>query len=636
MLDPMSLVKGAKRAAGALSMLKGSSALPSAAQAQRGVIKMPGGNWLKGMYTTPGNVEQGIERLRPYQSQENTIEHAKSGVASRQAKGQDPAYFQGMLEEAYRRNAVNKWVEGNLQNYIKKQMGTPEDPVRALHEQGITHLPKDLLEETDYLPDRDLRMRRGEAGFPKEGMGQSELAKKWENLADENLWSTKAGKLQAVPEQTKLAEDARAKLDKMATDIKFRFNQEVLNKPGSKLMTHERSKLAEMPVHKKAEILNYPGYDELSREYQDLTTKTTRTDQELAKANPWVGKVDPNADLYSGVPSGLGFDHIIDVLKQDVEAGRIRSEQLNKVSMEQAVRRTHEFDQEQARKMAEAQIKATEGMPVHKEYPEGYKWIELAAPDGNKFEKSIRHLESNPQEWQKAVEEFRGNRQKNLESALKYEGDTMGHCVGGYCPDVLEGRSRIYSLRDTKGEPHVTVEVQPNQHLDYNSWFKKQPEEIQNRIAQRRMEDSGHDIYQGPEYLAAREALPPRIVQIKGKQNAAPKTDYLPFVQDFVKSGKWSDIGDFRNTGLIRKSDLIDKFSPNELDAIGTGEYLTKGEHDDLMLKALQPPKGMKRGGAACGCDLNAQYKRLKKGGASCGCSGATIEQEYKLKKLRK
>jgi len=44
MLDPMSLVKGAKRAAGALSMLKGSSALPSAAQAQRGVLRMPGGN----------------------------------------------------------------------------------------------------------------------------------------------------------------------------------------------------------------------------------------------------------------------------------------------------------------------------------------------------------------------------------------------------------------------------------------------------------------------------------------------------------------------------------------------------------------------------------------------------------------
>ena len=52
---------------------------------------------------------------------------------------------------------------------------------------------------------------------------------------------------------------------------------------------------------------------------------------------------------------------------------------------------------------------------------------------------------------------------KRLEEALKYEGDIMGHCVGGYCPDVESGKSRIYSLRDAKGEPHVTVEVKPNE-----------------------------------------------------------------------------------------------------------------------------------------------------------------------------
>ena len=89
----------------------------------------------------------------------------------------------------------------------------------------------------------------------------------------------------------------------------------------------------------------------------------------------------------------------------------------------------------------------------------------------------------------------------------------------------------------------MTVEVKPNQHLDYNTWFSKQPEEVQNRIAQRRIEDKNHDIYEGPEYLEARQALSPNIVQIKGKQNRAPKEDYLPFVQDFVKSGNWSDVG---------------------------------------------------------------------------------------------
>jgi len=46
-----------------------------------------------------------------------------------------------------------------------------------------------------------------------------------------------------------------------------------------------------------------------------------------------------------------------------------------------------------------------------------------------------------------------------LADALKYEGEVMGHCVGGSCPEVESGRSRIISLRDAKGEPHVTLEV---------------------------------------------------------------------------------------------------------------------------------------------------------------------------------
>jgi hypothetical protein len=35
----------------------------------------------------------------------------------------------------------------------------------------------------------------------------------------------------------------------------------------------------------------------------------------------------------------------------------------------------------------------------------------------------------------------------------------MGHCVGGYCDVVRSGGTSIYSLRDPKGHPHVTIEV---------------------------------------------------------------------------------------------------------------------------------------------------------------------------------
>jgi ribosomal protein S18 acetylase RimI-like enzyme len=42
---------------------------------------------------------------------------------------------------------------------------------------------------------------------------------------------------------------------------------------------------------------------------------------------------------------------------------------------------------------------------------------------------------------------------------LAREGELMGHCVGGYCDVVRSGGTSIYSLRDPKGHPHVTIEV---------------------------------------------------------------------------------------------------------------------------------------------------------------------------------
>ncbi len=45
------------------------------------------------------------------------------------------------------------------------------------------------------------------------------------------------------------------------------------------------------------------------------------------------------------------------------------------------------------------------------------------------------------------------------ENDLLVEGNRMNHCVGDYCPQVDSGATEIYSLRDPKNEPHVTVEL---------------------------------------------------------------------------------------------------------------------------------------------------------------------------------
>jgi hypothetical protein len=272
--------------------------------------------------------------------------------------------------------------------------------------------------------------------------------------------------------------------------------------------------------------------------------------------------------------------------------------------MEQAVRRTHEFDQEMARRMAEAQIKNTAGMPTHKEYPDqGFKWIQLSHPEdlpkGWTQEASGAYI--SPTGERTIVNPSR----QTLDDALKYEGDTMGHCVGSYCDDVAEGRTNIYSLRDAKGEPHVTIEVQPDQSiLGFRNAKENYPELYAKYSADKnKYSNSWRDFLrqEAPEVL---ESVPKQIVQIKGKGNAKPKEEYLPFVQDFVKSGQWSDVGDFGNAGLIdmKSYDTLSNFLKES--GKEYPRYVTKQEFDKLEGIYLNgpetpPAEGMAEGGSA-------------------------------------
>jgi hypothetical protein len=455
--------------------------------------------------------------------------------------------------------ALNKWVDSNLNNYVKKQMGTPEDPVRKLAEEDITHFP--IAEDPAFWE------RRGESSRKKLGgskMAQSDLAQQWENRTDAIIKRDTAQEHQSMMRQA-------------------------------------------------------PGMYE--------------------KGDEWINKLAPETPLYTSImnPRDLGFDHIMDVLREDLRAGRIRPEQLNKVSIEQAVRRTYEYDQEMARKMAEAQFKVTKGMPVKKEYPEGYKWIELKQPEISTELPPTHKIESYTSKTlgpmhrvvntetgmrgegfatpERALKEFyKGQSEEKLADALKYEGDTMGHCVGSYCDDVARGRSRIFSLRDSKGEPHVTIETQPRSLSTWDDVTAAVgPEESQKLWKE--FDDIGgnnmSDVGQGFDMFIKQKGIksPEKIIQIKGKGNAKPKEEYLPFVQDFVKSGKWSDVGDFKNTDLykanpeelgmflpaskdlqdlpVKRSELLQRAKQSGLFPEGQ-EYLTRSEWEDILRKQYQ------------------------------------------------
>jgi hypothetical protein len=564
---------------------------------QSNVIKPVGGNWVS------DRLERQLENLKtPTVAGQTPAERIPLHEALLQDKSLNQDQIdrvEHQLQVAKGEAAVDKWVDSNLANYVKKQMATPDDPVRKLAEQGITHKPSVLDDYQDYpYAQKEDRVK---AGFPAEGVGQLPLARAWENASDEAIRTLNAGEVQSASQKVDEINKAKSKTTEAKDALEQKFENHVRSF-GLK-ESEVQGLMRTMTPTEKANMVGDTDFEKANAEYLMLQSPLVDYQASMAERNPWISKLDPSSSLYVPHIGDLGFDHITDVLRQDVAAGRIRPEQLNKISMEQAVRRTYEYDQEMAKKMRETQAKVTEGMPVYKEYPEGYKWVELSLPEtptglpegwtlapNSSTEKTglVRAMSPDGvtvlgQDMPDLVKnvyrrhpDSPGNPKQQLEKALKYEGDTMGHCVGGYCPDVIEGRSRIYSLRDAKGEPHVTVEVEPNPNpypVSGEAFARLTPTEkaqYREHVMQwRRRNPDVEELTDEHTAQALKEAgvapQPDRIVQIKGKQNRAPKEDYLPFVQDFVKGGKFSDVGDLQNTGLQKYGD--EYFTPTQAEA---------------------------------------------------------------------
>jgi hypothetical protein len=159
-----------------------------------------------------------------------------------------------------------------------------------------------------------------------------------------------------------------------------------------------------------------------------------------------------------------------------------------------------------------------------------------------------------------AKEAYLTQKKRNLlEDALKYEGEQLAHCVGGYCPKVVSGDSRIFSLRDAEGKPYTTIEAVPRfTSLDTDLITQKLHSELGRVPTQSEVQD----------VLNNQNVM--RINQIKGPRNLPPSEKYLPFVQDFVRSGNWSSVGDLSNAGMRRLPD---------------NRYITNSQFDEAIQK---------------------------------------------------
>jgi hypothetical protein len=571
-----------------------------------------GGNWLK------GSVESGLKPLRrqtagrsdPAEMLGRMRERYTPEEIEKLQNGLSRTHVLGTIAELEKDVALNNWVDRNLSNYVKKQMATPEDPVRKLAEQGIVHIPSEQVGVNRY------RAPKHREAYGGEQLGKSEAARAWEDASDVAINAPRA--------------------------------------------------------------------------------RTIKENESLYQANPWIEKLSPEDRVYAlNRPastqheiSGLGFDHIMDVLREDLASGRIRPEQLSKVSMEQAVRRAFEYDQELAAKMNAARNAQREGLPVYKEYPEGFRWVELNKPGSFASES-----------------EAMGHSVRGYEPPVGHpdwvegSGDagSLGYGHGGW-EAIKSGKAKVYSLVDSKGQPHTTVEVKAGKPWNERSGIFYDNPELEPSWQRFSQEASLEEKAKGlnrpsnyieryPEWLKANdpevyakhanvfEESPPLITQIKGKQNRAPKEDYLPYVQDFVKSGNWSDVGDLGNTGLYSAKDVVGympegfTMSRNARQlAIGRArqandlpDYMTRPEYeamllkhapediwaaekaqraaeDDNLLKQLRPPEGMKRGGVAISHNPDAMMlelnnQKMKNGVPAYGGAGAVIKQGLKAAK---
>jgi hypothetical protein len=249
---------------------------------------------------------------------------------------------------------------------------------------------------------------------------------------------------------------------------------------------------------------------------------------------------------------------------------RLTTKTLDKMSVAQAAEHVDKINAWRASQKAEVDKAraANAATVVHKEYPEqGLQWVELKIPEmleggtqskrysiveiPNEGRFGIKDNETgvitsgkNMETEEQAMRSLHKREYEGLlEDALKYEGEILQHCVGGYCPDVLEGRSRIFSLRDADGRPHATIEVQPSDDYDLQKAINwKTYLELQEK-----------DPDAAVKYAAEiRESLPSKIKQIKGAQNRKPEAEFIPYIQDFVKGGDWSHVGDIHHTELFR------------------------------------------------------------------------------------
>jgi hypothetical protein len=483
------------------------------------------------------------------------------------------------IEQKAPESALDDWIKNKFGNYIKKQMGTEDDPIRKLADEMSAKVQADYQAGLKRIAKMKDDIAKAKAKGKGTEASEAALADEIEKV-EEAFQSTSILPIQLGPYTHVNASIGRAR-----------------EKAGMSPFEIAKSNLG-----KSYEELADAPFAPTTKKEIDARIKTGETmggswapDAPKLTENPWLAKLGEEDLVYRIRPLEINekeiFTHTIDELRNALNPNSglppnllLKPEDMQGLGIEKAFRHVNNINDWRAQQRVVASLADAErSATTIKEYPDTpkrLKWQQLKpaeytelppgysvtssyegpalfGPDGKKLTTFSPYGDISVQ--QQALNFIAKN---DLEKALKYEGSTMRHCVGGYCDDVWSGETNIFSLRDKKGEPHVTIETAPPEQLypiggeEFASLDAQTKAQYREHIRKWRKENPDIDELTEEHIVEALAEAgvppnPPRILQIKGKGNAKPNEEYIPFVQDFIKSQQWSRIGDLQNTDLV-------------------------------------------------------------------------------------
>lgn len=558
----------------------------------------------------------------------------------------------GFLERSWvvegaqpRQGAAATWAQKQLANYLKRDLGAPTDP---------------LLQVEQELPNLHFGAD-GLAGMPLKAEDTLDM-QTWRDLQDVPYRKT-------VYDREKGGKFGRRYVEALNS---LEDHDALTGGPGA-------TPLTPWGAYSGAQLHPTTPTGYVSDLTHGLTDGETLPEDVFRVAKEegfdvpaWLEKAPPDTKIWSLVApteDSLGFNHVLDYFEAAQNAARnvayrggadalradlagygprdmqefrralelhdaglsLTPEQIGKTSVADAVRKTAAWNDLLAQGMGgPTNPDLMRGWQALKEYPdEGMQWVEFGSAADDEAQTALR-------------------------AGLNAEGAAMGHCVGGYCDDVQRRGTKIYSLRDKNGNPHVTIETRPDKGLQktfelgdpdefnalaepamaelqrrdpalYDKWDEMMQEGYGIQEQLRWLQQAAPDIYRS---LAPTPTPTESIIQIKGKKNAAPVEEDLPFVQDFVKSRQWGRVGDLSNTGLIPVDPTSDMAKWYAAQGQPAPQYLSQDELTATLARMRGEP-GYAHGGSVQPSMFMQRAQAMLKGPGYAG--GGAVRQLKKL-----